>query len=55
AEGSSEPVPVVCVELHESEVGVPPEPVLSPISQRVRRHRHPQRLLTHTHTHTHRH
>lgn len=50
---SSESVPVLCVELHESEVGVPALSLRSPISQRVRGHQHPQWLLmTHVWPHS---
>lgn len=42
AHRSHQSVPVMCVELHELEVVLPVDPLLASISQRVRRHLHPQ-------------
>lgn len=42
---SCQSVPVVCVELHEFEVGVHTGSLFSSISQRICRHLHPQWLL----------
>lgn len=44
--GPWEPLPVVCLELHEPQVVLSALPVLSPLPQRVCWHQHPQWLLS---------
>lgn len=44
--GPSEPLPVVCLELHEPQVVLSALPVFSPLPQRVCWHQHPQWLLS---------